>query len=101
MRWRVRSTRSRLFIEAREPIPAPHAEGPDSVALPALSVAKIGLHEAMRADGIDKAAPARKLGVVLPQIDRLLDLRHHSRMDVVERALASLGRSLTVVVRAA
>ncbi len=88
-------------IDAREPIPSPRAKGRKFVSLPVLSVAKIGLYEAMRADGVGKAALARKLGVALPQIDRLLDLRHHSRMDAVERALAALGRSLTVTVEAA
>jgi len=88
-------------IEAREPNPMPRAEGQHSVPLPALSVAKLGLYEAMRAEGIGKAALARRLGVALPQIDRLLDLRHHSRMDALERALAAIGRSLTVTVQAA
>ncbi len=89
------------LIEARKPIPAPRAKGPDGVTLPALSIAKIGLYEAMRADGVGKTALARKLGVALPQIDRLLDLRHHSRMDAVERALAAMHRLLTVSVNAA
>jgi antitoxin HicB len=89
------------FIEAREAIPAARAEARESVSLPALAIAKIGLYEAMRADGVGKAALARKLGVALPQIDRMLDLRHHSRMDALERALAALNRSLSVSVRAA
>jgi antitoxin HicB len=42
-----------------------------------------------------------KLGVAPPQIDRLLDLRHHSRTDALERALAALGRSLSLSVGAA
>ena len=89
------------FIDAREPIPAPKAKGSDGVSLPALSVAKIGLYEAMRLEGIGKATLARRLGVALPQIDRMLDLRHHSRMDAMERALAAMGRSLSVSVLAA
>ena len=47
----------------------------------------------MRAEGVGKAALARRLGVALPQIDRLLDLRHASRLDAIERALAALGGS--------
>lgn len=94
-------TALRGFIEAREPIPHPRTKGKLGVTLPALTIAKIGLYEAMRADGIGKAALARKLGVALPQIDRLLDLRHHSRMDAVERALNALNRTLTVSVQAA
>lgn len=94
-------TALRGFIEAREPIPRPRAKGKESVTLPALTIAKIGLYEAMRADRIGKAALARKLGVALPQIDRLLDLRHHSRMDAVERALNALNRTLTISVNVA
>jgi antitoxin HicB len=58
------------FISAREDIPAPKVKGQDYVSLPALSVAKIELYRAMRADGVGKAALAKRLGVALPQIDR-------------------------------
>ena len=85
-------------IAAREDIADPKAVGELSVALPALSAAKIALYQAMRADNVGKAALAKQLGVALPQIDRLLDLRHASRLDAIERALAALGRSMTIVV---
>ncbi len=86
----------------REAIPESSTEAPDHVELPALSVAKIALYRAMRAEGVGKAALAKRLGVALPQIDRLLDLRHHSRLDALERALAALHRSLIIsVARAA
>jgi antitoxin HicB len=89
------------FMTAREDIPAPKAKGEDYVSLPALSVAKIELYRAMRADGVGKTALAKRLGVALPQIDRLLDLRHASRLDAIERAFAALGRTMEVVVKAA
>jgi len=89
------------FMSAREDIPAPKAKGQDYVSLPALSVAKIELYRAMRADGVGKAALAKRLGVALPHIDRLLDLRHASRLDAIERAFAALGRTMEVVVKAA
>jgi antitoxin HicB len=85
-------------MAAREDIPAPKAKGRDHVALPALSAAKIELYRAMRAAGVGKAALAKKLDVALPQIDRLLDLRHASRLDALERALAALGKTLRVEV---
>jgi hypothetical protein len=31
----------------------------------------------------------------------MLDLRHSSRLDAIERAFASLGRSMTIVVKSA
>ena len=88
-------------MAAREDIAEPKATGDHYITLPALSSAKIALYRAMRAENLGKAALAKRLDVALPQIDRLLDLRHHSRLDAIERALAALGRTLTVVVRAA
>jgi len=88
-------------MAARENIAQPKAKGGDFVTLPALSTAKIELYRAMRAEKVGKAALAKRLGVALPQVDRMLDLRHQSRLDAIERALAALGRSLTIVVKAA
>jgi len=85
----------------REDIPLPEATGADQVDLSALTSAKIELYRAMRSDGVGKAALAKRLGLALPQIDRLLDLRHHSRLDAIERAFAALGRSVVLVVEAA
>jgi antitoxin HicB len=88
-------------MAARGDIARPKAKGEDFVALPALSAAKIELYRAMRAEKVGKAGLARRLSLALPQVDRMLDLRHHSRLDAIERALAALGRSLTIVVKAA
>jgi antitoxin HicB len=88
-------------MAAREDVPAPRAEGADYVTLPALSSAKIELYQAMRTDGVGKAALAKRLGVALPQVDRLIDLKHSSRLDAIERAFLVLGRSMTIVVKAA
>jgi antitoxin HicB len=88
-------------MAAREDIVEPTASGSEHVTLPALTSAKVALYQAMRAEGVGKAELGRRLDVALPQIDRLLDLRHNSRLDAIERALAVLGRSMTIVVRAA
>jgi antitoxin HicB len=71
------------------------------VSLPALSVAKIALYEIMRSASVGKAELARRLGWHLPQVDRLLDLRHASRLDQIETALRALGRELHVEIRPA
>lgn len=55
----------------------------------------------MRVEGVGKAALTKHLGVALPQTDRLLDLRHASRLDAIERASAVLERSLSIVVKTA
>ncbi len=85
-------------IAAREEIPQPGKTGRDFVALPALTAAKLSLYWAMREDSIGKAALARKLGWHLPQIDRLLDLNHASKLEAIEAALAALGRTMEINV---
>jgi antitoxin HicB len=90
------------LIAAREDVPPPSRPGKRAtVALPALSTAKVELYRAMRAAKIGKAELAKRLGWHLPQVDRILDLRNASRLDAVEAALAALGYELEVVVSAA
>jgi antitoxin HicB len=84
-------------IDDREEIPLPQpTAGRRLVALPALSAAKVLLYRAMREAGVRKADLARRLGWQGPQVDRLLDLGHASRLDQIEQALAALGKRLTV-----
>jgi antitoxin HicB len=84
-------------IDDREEIPPPSpAAGRPSVVLPALTAAKVLLYRAMRERGVRKADLARRLGWHGPQIDRLLDLNHASRLDQIEAALAALGKRLTL-----
>jgi antitoxin HicB len=89
------------IMSAGEDIPLPKAEGAESVVLPALSAAKIELYRAMRADGVGKAALAKRLGIGLPRMNRLLDLRHSSRLDAMERSLAALNRAMPANARLA
>jgi antitoxin HicB len=86
------------IIEDREPIPAPHRpkRRQRSITLPALTEAKIELYRQMRASSVGKAELARRLHCHLPQIDRLLDLSHGSRLDQIEQALLAVGKRLTI-----
>lgn len=88
------------LIADREPIPQPSRprRGQRIVTLPALSAGKLALYEAMREAGVRKADLARRLSWHMPQIDRLLDLRHSSRMDQLEAALAALGKKLVLEI---
>ena len=88
-------------ITDREPIPEPSAGHALTVALPALTAAKVALYRAMQAEGVGKAELARRLGCHAPQIDRLLDLGHASRLDQIEAALHALGRELHIETRPA
>jgi antitoxin HicB len=54
----------------------------------------------MTEQGIKKAELARRLGWHLPQVDRLFDLRHASKLEQIEAAAAALGRHIEVRVTA-
>lgn len=89
-----------MYVAAKEPLPAPSASVPDEVmvSLSALGIAITALCDAMREQGIGRVELARRLRWHLPQVNRLLDLRHPSRMEQVEAALAALGLRLIVNV---
>lgn len=78
------------------PLPSPAEPGQQTVALPALSEAKVLLWNEMFAQQLRKADLARMLNVHGPQVDRLFDLSHASKLDFVEQAAKALGKTLTV-----
>jgi antitoxin HicB len=87
-------------IARHEHIPSPSPlRGRKGAALPPLTVAKVGLYRAMREAGVGKAELGRRLGWHGPQIDRLLDLRHRSKIEQIDQALRAVGKILVVSVR--
>ena len=72
-----------------------------TVVLPAMVVAKLELYRVIRASGIDMAELARRVGISGGQVARLLDLKHPSKIGLVEAALRAVGHRLTVQVEAA
>jgi antitoxin HicB len=89
------------YIKRRREIPSPgkaKGKGMRLVALPALAEAKVRLYEAMRLQGVRKADLARRIGWHKSQMDRLLDLKHASRLDRIETALKGLHLRLAVQV---
>jgi antitoxin HicB len=86
------------LIEDREAIPPPLAmrKRETAITLPVLTEPKLKLYELMRSEGIGKAGMARRLNCHLPQIDRLLDLGHASRLDQIELAFLAIGKRLKI-----
>jgi len=85
-----------------EEVPVPsRAKGRPTVALPALTAAKLEAYRAMRAAGLNKKQLAERLGWQPSQVTRLFDGRHASRLDQIEAALKVLGRRLVVTSEAA
>ena len=83
------------------PRPSPPKRGHKFATLSALTWAKLELYRAMLNTKTNKAALARRLQVHPPQIDRLLDLDHDSRVDQIENAARAMGRELHIEVRPA
>ena len=89
-----------FYVHARQPLPVPSKarRGQRTVSPSALEGIKLGVYQAMTEQGIKKAELARRLGWHMPQVDRLFDLKHASRMDQLEAAARSLGRQIRVSV---
>jgi antitoxin HicB len=86
------------YIRDRRAIPRP-SSGKITVPLPALMASKVALYELMREQHVGKAELARRLDWHLPQVDRLLDVRHGSRLDQLEAAFRALGQRIVVSLR--
>lgn len=87
-----------FYVDARKPLPSASKakRGQKTVRPPALECAKLGVYQAMTEQGIKKAELARRLGWHTPQVDRLFDLRHASKLEQIEAAANVLGRHLDV-----
>ncbi|MDR5833165.1 type II toxin-antitoxin system HicB family antitoxin [Caballeronia sp. LZ034LL] len=87
------------FDEKREvPMPSKAEKGQPVVSLPALVVSKVLLQNEMLRQGVRKAELARRLNVHMPQVDRLLNPRHSSKLETIEAAFLSLGKRLKISV---
>ena len=87
-------------ISARQDIPMP-SQGETRVWLPTLTAVKVILYQSMRDQDVGKAELARRLGWHLPQVDRVLDVNHHSRLDQMDAALGAIGLRLEVTTSSA
>ena len=82
-------------IHDRMDIPSP-SRGETNAVLPTLTSVKVMLYQGMREQGVGKAELARRLGWHMPQVDRVLDVQHRSRLDQMDAALGAIGRRLQV-----
>ena len=89
-----------FYVDARKALPPASAPQPGqaTVRLSALECAKLGVYQAMVDQGMRKSELARRLGWHMPQVDRLFDLRHASKLDQIEAAAHVLGKHLEITV---
>jgi antitoxin HicB len=89
-------------IREGKPLPAPARRRGAKyrpVTLPALQAAKVDLYTAFQSSGLKKTELARRIGIAKTHVERLLSLRHRSRLDQIEAALRALGKRLHVEAR--
>lgn len=87
--------------EVPEPAPQNGAAAGDatrraSIALPALTAAKLELYRAMRQAGLDGVQLAQRLGWPPKKITHIFDGYHVVRLEQLEAALSVLGRRFVV-----
>ena len=70
--------------------------GRNRAVLPSLVTAKLAVYEAMRVRGWSKLRLANELGMPENSVRRLLDLRHHSQMWIIDEALAKMNTELAI-----
>jgi antitoxin HicB len=89
-----------FYVDSRKalPVASQPGRGQKTVRPSALECAKLGVYQAMTEQGIKKSELARRLGWHMPQVDRLFDLRHASKLEQIEAAAAVLGRHIEVHV---
>jgi len=89
-----------IYVDDRRPLPKPSPPRGRPTVTPSLQARmKLELYQAMRRRNLRKSELARRMGVHAPQVDRLLDLTHASRIDQIEAALTALGQRLDVATR--
>lgn len=89
-----------IYFDEKRPIPMPSKvkKGQPTVILPALVTAKVLLMNEMLDQKVRKAELARRLDVHMPQVDRLLDLRHSTKLEFIESAYHKLGKQISISI---
>lgn len=86
------------YMKDRRDIPAPSVRKGPSIELPTLESAKVELYRAMREANVGKYELAKRLNWHLPQVDRVLKVRHGSQIQQMEAAFSAVGKKLDLVV---
>jgi len=89
------------YLDDRRDIPRPSKPKArqKAVALPPMVASKLAIYQAMRDQGVTQANLAARLHCDARHIRRLLDLDHHSRLDLIDDALHVLGKKLVVDIQ--
>lgn len=89
-----------IYMEERKPVPAPSElqDGEHAIHLPVLAQTKLALYHEMLNQGVSKAELARRLSVNQKQVDRLWDVSHSTKLEILEKAFNAIGKRLNVTL---
>ena len=82
-------------IAGRQEIPQP-SRGKFRATLPTQTAITVLVYQTMMERGLKKAGLARLLAWHGPQVDRLLDVHHATRLDHVDAAMAAMEKRIEV-----
>ena len=85
-----------FHLEDKREVPPPSKakRGERCVSLPAGVAAKVLLLNEMLAQGIGTTELARRMGTIPQNVNRLIDVRHTSKLESIEKAVEALGKRL-------
>ena len=87
------------FEDLREvPKPSPVAKGDDFVELPASIAVKVQLLNEMAVQHVKQVDLARRMHISPTQVNRMVNLRHATKIDTLSEAFKALGKQLAFVV---
>ncbi len=89
-----------MYVDEGREIPRASAprKGQVLVRAPMLARMKLAVYQAMIEKKVRKTELARRMGWHLMQVDRLLDLRHSTRVNDIEAALGALDRAFDLEI---
>ncbi len=80
------------------PKPSAPKDGEKLIALPISVVAKILLHDAMLKANIRPSDLAKRMKTSPQEVSRIIDLKHSTKIDTIQKAFRSFGQDLDVFV---
>lgn len=77
------------------PFASPAQEGEYIVELSTTEVVKVLIHNEMVKQNLTRLKLAEKSGLSLPEVTRLLNIKHKTKIDVLTETLKSIGKRLS------
>ena len=78
------------------PLPSKPEKNEEVVVLPASIISKILLLNSMAEQKVRPADLAKKMNIRPQEVNRIINLKHNTKIDTIEKALNALGLSLSI-----